>query len=52
MSDHILVADNDPKQADLVRLYLERDGFEVTVAYDGREALHSAQLFFIYLIVL
>jgi DNA-binding response OmpR family regulator len=42
VSEHILVADDDPKQAALVRLYLERDGFEVTVVSDGREALRSA----------
>ena len=43
MSEHILVADDDPKQAALVRLYLERDGFDVAVASNGREALQVAR---------
>ena len=43
MSEHILVADDDPKQAALVRLYLERDGFDVTVVGNGREALQAAR---------
>jgi DNA-binding response OmpR family regulator len=43
VSEHILVADDDPKQAALVRLYLERDGFDVTVVSNGREALHAAR---------
>lgn len=43
MSEHILVAEDDPKQAALVRLYLERDGFDVTVVNNGREALRAAR---------
>jgi DNA-binding response OmpR family regulator len=43
VSEHILVADDDPKQATLVRLYLERDGFDVAVVSNGREALHAAR---------
>jgi DNA-binding response OmpR family regulator len=39
MANHILVAEDDPKQADLVRLYLERDGFDVSVVGDGQSAL-------------
>ncbi len=39
MTNHILVAEDDPKQADLVRLYLERDGFDVSVVGDGRSAV-------------
>jgi DNA-binding response OmpR family regulator len=35
----VLVVDDDPKIAGLVRLYLERAGFEVTVAGDGLGAL-------------
>jgi len=37
--DRVLVVDDDPKIAGLVRLYLERAGFEVAVAADGLEAL-------------
>jgi len=36
VSEHILVADDDPKQAALVRLYLERDGFDVTLSVTSR----------------
>ena len=37
--DLVLVVDDDPKIADLVRLYLERAGFRVVVAADGLAAL-------------
>jgi DNA-binding response OmpR family regulator len=37
--DRVLVVDDDPKIASLVRLYLERAGFEVAVAADGLGAL-------------
>jgi DNA-binding response OmpR family regulator len=39
MSRKILVVDDDRKTVDLLRLYLERDGYQVLVAYDGRQAL-------------
>lgn len=39
----ILVAEDDRKIADTVRLYLERDGHEVSVAHDGPEALRLAR---------
>ena len=35
----ILVVDDDPKIVSLVRTYLERDGFQVVSAGDGRSAL-------------
>jgi len=35
----ILVADDERKMVDLVRGYLEADGFEVVAAYDGARAL-------------
>jgi DNA-binding response OmpR family regulator len=35
----VLVVEDDPKTANLVRLYLEHAGYEVTVALDGREGL-------------
>src|SRR5438874_7360884 len=35
----ILVVDDDPKIRDLVRMYLEREGFAVAVAADGLAAL-------------
>jgi DNA-binding response OmpR family regulator len=39
MSQPILVVDDEPKIARLVRDYLEQAGYRVTVAFDGREAL-------------
>ena len=39
MSGRILVAEDDPKQADLIRIYLEREGHAVQVVADGRSAL-------------
>ena len=39
----ILVVDDEPKIARLLRDYLERAGFGVSVAHDGREALMRAR---------
>jgi DNA-binding response OmpR family regulator len=39
MTTPILVVDDDPKIVSLVRMYLEREGFRVTTAADGRAAL-------------
>jgi DNA-binding response OmpR family regulator len=39
----ILVVEDDPKTANLVRLYLEHAGYEVVAAPDGREALRLAR---------
>jgi DNA-binding response OmpR family regulator len=39
----ILVVEDDHKTADLVRLYLERDGYWVLTAYDGSEGLDVAR---------
>ncbi|MDY7040343.1 MAG: response regulator transcription factor [Chloroflexota bacterium] len=39
----VLVVDDNPKIVDLVRLYLEKDGYRVFVAYDGLEALELAR---------
>ncbi len=43
MAARIVVAEDDPKQAQLLRLYLEREGHIVVVARDGREALEQAR---------
>src|ERR1700690_4591444 len=43
MSKRILVVDDEPKITQLVRDYLERAGFEVHVAYDGKPALSLAK---------
>jgi DNA-binding response OmpR family regulator len=39
----ILVVDDDRKIVALVRAYLEREGYRVVTAYDGREALQRAR---------
>jgi DNA-binding response OmpR family regulator len=39
----ILIVDDDRKIAALVRAYLEREGYRVVTAYDGREALRRAR---------
>jgi DNA-binding response OmpR family regulator len=41
MTAPILVVDDDPKIVSLVRTYLEREGFRVTTAGDGRAALSA-----------
>ena len=39
MTRKILVVDDDRKTVDLLKLYLEKDGYQVLVAHDGRQAL-------------
>jgi len=39
----VLVVDDDVKTVELVRLYLNRDGYRVLTAYDGLEALRLAR---------
>ena len=43
MQRKILVVEDDPKTADLIRLYLERDGYRVFVASDGQIGLAMAR---------
>jgi DNA-binding response OmpR family regulator len=43
VSGTILVAEDDPKQAELVRIYLEREGHRVHVVGDGVTALDRAR---------
>lgn len=43
MKPRILVVDDDRKTVDLIRLYLEKDGYPVMVAYDGLRALELAR---------
>ena len=38
---HILLVDDDPNISHLVRLYLEKEGFEVRLAYDGGKAVEE-----------
>ncbi|MFC1874491.1 response regulator transcription factor, partial [Chloroflexota bacterium] len=39
----VLVVDDDAKTVELIKLYLNRDGYRVLTAYDGVEALRLAQ---------
>ncbi|MBI4319898.1 MAG: response regulator transcription factor [Chloroflexi bacterium] len=39
----ILVVDDDPRAADLARICLEREGYEVLTAYDGHTGLELAR---------
>ncbi|MFB9909676.1 response regulator [Allokutzneria oryzae] len=43
MGAHILVAEDDVNQAELVRRYLEHDGHSVVVVHDGRAAIDEAR---------
>lgn len=42
MNRTILVVDDDHKTVNLIQLYLEKDEYQVHVAYDGRQALDIA----------
>lgn len=39
----ILVVDDEPKVGDLVRAYLEKDGYDVITAYDGKSAVEMTR---------
>jgi DNA-binding response OmpR family regulator len=43
MPDKILIVEDDKKTASLIKLYLEREGFQTVIAYDGRQALKLAE---------
>lgn len=43
MTPPILVVDDDPKIVSLVKTYLEREGFRVVTAADGRSALRAVE---------
>jgi two-component system OmpR family response regulator len=43
MTKKILVVDDEKKIVDILKAYLERDGYQVIAAYDGRSALELAQ---------
>ena len=44
MAPRVLLVEDSPTQALRLKLILERDGFEVTVAHSGREGLQTASL--------
>jgi len=52
MNRSILVVDDDRKLVDLIRLYLEKDEYQVMVAYDGKQALEIARRFHPALVIL
>jgi DNA-binding NtrC family response regulator len=39
--EHVLVVDDEPEMCDLLRKVLEKEGYRVSVAADGREAAES-----------
>ena len=39
----VLVVDDDVKTVELVKLYLNRDGYRVITAYNGNDALQMAR---------
>ena len=39
MYTKILVVDDDPNICDMLKQYLEKEGYDVRVAYDGYEAI-------------
>jgi len=43
MADKILIVEDDKKTASLIKLYLEREGFQTVIAYDGQQALELAE---------
>jgi DNA-binding response OmpR family regulator len=43
MNSTILIAEDDPKIAASIKLYLERDGYRVFIAENGRDALREAR---------
>ena len=43
MAHTVLIVEDDPHTADIVRLYLRRDGYKVLTATDGNEGLRLAQ---------
>ena len=48
----ILVVDDEPKVCDLIKAYLEKDGYEVILAGDGKSAVEKARSYKPDLIVL
>jgi DNA-binding response OmpR family regulator len=43
MAQRILVVDDDTKIVDLIRIYLDKSGYNVFTAYDGKEALELSR---------
>ncbi len=43
MTDTVLIVEDDKNTANLVALYLKREGFETIIAHDGRKAIELAR---------
>ncbi len=39
----VLVVDDEPKVADLIKAYLEKDGYDVLLSGDGKDAVEKAR---------
>jgi DNA-binding response OmpR family regulator len=52
LTGKILIVDDEPKITDVVKLYLEREGFEVATAVNGRQAVEKASTYQPDLIIL
>ena len=52
MKQKILIVDDDLNICELLRLYLEKDGFETVIANDGEQAVFYAQKYYPDLILL
>jgi len=48
----ILLVDDEPKVCELIKAYLEKDGYDVVIAMDGKSAIEQAQSYKPALIVL
>lgn len=52
MAERVLVVDDERPIADILKFNLEREGFEVEVAYDGEEAVAKARQMHFHLVIL
>ena len=52
MTQRVLVVDDDQTVSDVIRRYLENDGFQVSLAADGEAALAAVQRQAPHLVVL
>ena len=43
MNDTVLIVEDDKNTANLVSLYLKKEGFETIIAHDGRQAIELAR---------
>ena len=47
MARNILVVEDDSNISDLLRMYLEKEGFDVRIAYDGGRAVEEFEKSFL-----